>query len=440
MQWVRKHAPKTFAEISGNVKNLKDLEGKFKDNPHMNFIIISKHSVGKTTIAELLLEKYNYNYKYYDSNTSSHETIIDELKNLNYNNLLMRLNNESSFCKKTALIIDNIDSITLTCQKNNVISIYQDNNKFKWFPIFIISNGTCKILDDIIKHSYNVLLNPMALTEMTSLANRISKSENITFQNKSLIKDVVLFCKGDIRYMINLLQDLSHINRNITTDIWHEYQLTTEHRKIDNSLYDSVRIMFKYADNLQRVEYQYNMEKVLIPLILADNYYKELFNRINSNSEILSLVMKISDYISQGDMIVSNIYTNQNWQLQKMHCFTSCIQPCHIISQNKYNKNTYDLSFSSELNKTSLKNINRKNINNIKNKIGLDLKSHLRISSILNHLIKLDQVEKIASILKSLTEQPDIKLLDSLIKIDKTNSTAKPISSKMRKRIQLCLL
>ena len=62
----------------------------------------------------------------------------------------------------------------------------------------------------------------------------------------------------------------------------------------------------------------------------------------------------VTESISRGDVIETNIYTDQNWYLQDIHGFITCAETSYHI--NKYNKIKkklyYNLSFSSDLNKT----------------------------------------------------------------------------------------
>ena len=84
-------------------------------------------------------------------------------------------------------------------------------------------------------------------------------------------------------------------------------------------------------------------------------------NGNKSWDEKLYQIVKISDSISRGDNIETSIYTDQNWYLQNIHGFYSCLNTSYWI--NKFNDKDIDqgsIKFSSDLNKTSLKNINKK--------------------------------------------------------------------------------
>ena len=90
-------------------------------------------------------------------------------------------------------------------------------------------------------------------------------------------------------------------------------------------------------------------EKVLLPLMIYENYLSKLnYKKVN----ILPTIIKISDLICIGDILETNIYTDQNWYLQSIHGFITTVSTSFYI--NKYDNNSYDIdiNFSTDLNKT----------------------------------------------------------------------------------------
>jgi hypothetical protein len=74
--------------------------------------------------------------------------------------------------------------------------------------------------------------------------------------------------------------------------------------------------------------------------------------------------------------------------------------------------------FSSDLNKTSIKNINKKNISIIQNKINKNINDILLLNKLLVDLIKKEEYIKIKNILKQY--KLSSKYIDTILKIDKT--------------------
>jgi hypothetical protein len=154
-----------------------------------------------------------------------------------------------------------------------------------------------------------------------------------------------------------------------------------------------------------------------------------------SLTDIVNELLKISDSLSKGDNIETSIYTDQNWYLQNIHCFYTCLNTIYWLNRNnKKEIPIEDIKFSSDLNKTSLKNINKKNILNllkiIPNKSNQEI---LMINNISNFLI---QNNKENELIKILQEYKDITIKDVelFIKIDK-NIPFTTLENKDKKRI-----
>ena len=81
--------------------------------------------------------------------------------------------------------------------------------------------------------------------------------------------------------------------------------------------------------------------------------------------EKLKNINIILDSLSLGDNVETSIYTEQNWNYQIIHSFFSCIKPTFYINKNKDKIDMCNIKFTTDLNKTSLKNINKKNIANL---------------------------------------------------------------------------
>ena len=171
--------------------------------------------------------------------------------------------------------------------------------------------------------------------------------------------------------------------------------------------------------------------------MIHENYPKKILNK--SKKDIISLldtINEISDSISIGDNIETSIYTDQNWFLQKIHCFFSCVNTNHLINSDKMKDiKITDIKFSSDLNKTSLKNINKKNINTlIKLLPNKSIDEILYINKITNYLVNQNKIEDIIQILKQYNNNFSIKDIELCIKIDKTFDFIK-FNSKEKKEI-----
>jgi hypothetical protein len=93
------------------------------------------------------------------------------------------------------------------------------------------------------------------------------------------------------------------------------------------------------------------------------------------------------------------------------------------------------MKFSSDLNKTSLKNINKKNVNNLLKIIpNKSIDEIIFINQLANFFIKNNMEDKLITILQSYKKDITVKELELFLKIDKTQEFC-TLSSKDKKRI-----
>jgi hypothetical protein len=260
-----------------------------------------------------------------------------------------------------------------------------------------------------------------------------------SLENK-LIEKLIIFSQNDIRRLINLFQELSYhlIDGRVTNHSINEFINKSREKNIDTGLFDSTkRILNNYLD-YDTIIKLYESEKVLLPLMIHENYLKKILNKSNDSwPDIISNIVKVSDSISRGDNIETSIYTDQNWYLQNIHGFYTCINTSFWINKTKsnYKIDSNDIKFSSDLNKTSLKNINRKNIINlskiINNKSNQEI---LMLNRICNHLIQENKENELIKILTGYNKDISIKEIELCLKIDKTIEF-NILASKDKKRI-----
>ena len=339
---------------------------------------------------------------------------------------------------KIALIFNESETISLTSEKKYILNIFKENNKKKSFPLIFISNTQhSKLLNDLKKQSLEVKLFTPSNYEIVKLIKKISKSENLEFKDDDLIDNIINFSQNDIRRLVNLLQDLSfhYKGKCINQKRLNKFFDNSKIKNIEIGLFDSTIELLNKKNSYDRILKLYRSEKVLLPLMIHENYQNKLkLNSENNLKDVLYKISKISDSISQGDNIETSIYTDQNWYLQNIHGFYTCVNSSFWINKNNDIKCS-NIKFSSDLNKTSLKNINKKNINNLLKVINKKSISEILIlTKISNFLIKNKREKELIDILKNYNKDISIKEIELCLKIDKTFDFHK-LSTKEKKNI-----
>jgi hypothetical protein len=319
------------------------------------------------------------------------------------------------------------------------MDIFKENNKKKCFPLIFISNNQhSKLLNDLKKNCDEIQFNSPIKLDFLKLIKYICNEEKIEIYNDEALHILIEFCQKDIRRLINLLQEYSYNFKEIKKEYILNFINKSREKNIDIGLFDATsKILNNHLDN-DTILKLYESEKVLLPLMIHENYIKKVLNNCSDNwNDVLFNLVKISDSISRGDNIETSIYTDQNWYLQNIHGFYTCLNSSYWINKSNKDNNidTDKIKFSSDLNKTSLKNINRKNITNLLKIIpNKSIYEILILNRICNYLILNNKDTDIIKLLSSYNKDISIKEIELCLKIDKTFDF-KLLCSKDKKKI-----
>ena len=100
------------------------------------------------------------------------------------------------------------------------------------------------------------------------------------------------------------------------------------------SLFDATRFALEKYSSFSELQTLYMNEKVLLPLMIHENYINFMFSNYNCrNNDVYIKIMKdVSNSISWGDVIETSIYTDQNWFLQEnIHAFYTTINTSYNL-------------------------------------------------------------------------------------------------------------
>jgi hypothetical protein len=254
---------------------------------------------------------------------------------------------------------------------------------------------------------------------------------------EDIYEKIINFSQFDIKRLINILQELSfHYKEIISISQIDEFFEKSRQKNIDIGLYEATEKILNNYNDYETVMKLYESEKVLLPLMIHEHYIKKILtNSTQPWEKILYSLVKTSDSISRGDNIETSIYTDQNWYLQNIHGFYTCLNTSFWINKSNPNyKLTVDkMKFSSDLNKTSLKNINKKNINNLLKIISnKSIDEIIYLNQMANYLFKTQNEGLLISILQNYKKDITVKEIELCLKIDKTQDFL-TLSSKEKK-------
>lgn len=461
--WTEKYKPKKISELTTNtaaVKNVyswlmtyeknkkeafnlmaakkqkKPADGKKKKSEFKSCMIITgNHGVGKSTLVETILKEMKYDIQHINvtilKTGKNLEDVISKI--ISQTNIMSMI--ESHEIKKNVIIIDEIESITSATEKACITGLQKLNDIHWYCPIIFISNNHHnKLLSEIKKASFEVKLWPPYPSEMKKILFRISTNESIKIRHESAIEKIISHSQGDIRRLIYTLRDIKYAYEDqfITPNIADEYCETASRKDVDIDLYTATdKLLYEYRtmDDCLRL---FETEKVLLPLMIHQNYTKSVISNNKDIEEQHILINKIAESLSIGDDIENYIYGDQNWEMQEIHGFYTCVAPSYHISENLPeipNKNK--TIFATDLNKTSIKKINKKNIINADRCFkNMSVSDYIYINKIVRNMIENDNIKGCVEILQDY----DIELehIESLLKIDKIKDTKHGLTSRQK--------
>jgi len=174
--------------------------------------------------------------------------------------------------------------------------------------------------------------------------------------------------------------------------------------------------------------------------------YTTVMNNYN-NGDIMEISNNISMSIAHGDIIDNYIYSEQNWNLQEIYGYYSCVYPSYMINNNLDKKRLlkdtiypkhmpkYISIFPKDLNKTSTKRINYKIIK-AANKffVNINIYDYIYICKYIKYMLTSNRLEECKKILNKY--HINLEGIIRILKIDKINGTKQDITKELEKKIK----
>jgi DNA polymerase III delta prime subunit len=398
-------------------------------------VVTGQHGVGKTTAVNVCLKELKYDVQVINfaniKSSKNAKDIIEKL--LNSSNILNMMKGKKR--NRIAIVIDELESITSSTEKNFVLTLLKTNEEYWFCPIIFISNNQHnKLLSDIKKGSIEIRFWPPMMNDMLRIFTNITEKEDINIANKQVVNTIIDHSQNDIRRLIFTLQDIKYAYSDevITIDIITEYCNLSKKKDVDFDLFMATNgLLYEYKTIDDCLRY-YETEKVLLPLMIHQNYISSLLENDENEETHFDTITNISELLSKGDVVENYIYGDQNWDMQEIHGYYTCVATSYAL-HNSLNEipEKVNLAFTSDLNKTSIKKINRKNILNA-NKCfkNMDIHDYININKIIRKLISESNIGDCTKLMKDY----NIKLehIESLLKIDKIKNSKTSLTSRQK--------
>ena len=425
------------------------------DNENSCIIITGDHGIGKTSTVQCILREMGYNINTIKSNMilkmkkikGNEEMRYTKKKIINdYINNIIRNENINDIIigkekRKNIILIDDLESIVTPIEKNVILQLIKRNENEWICPIiFITNNSHTKFINIIKTNSYEIKFWKPTKESMRKFLENICDLEKNMLENESLTYKIIKHSQNDYRRLIMILQDINELyNGYLTNEQFDEYIKLETTKNINYDIYNTTTTLIYNYNNIEETIKLYETDKVLIPLMIQQNYIN-IINKTNiKNVKKIRIAKEISEILMKGDIIENYIYGNHNWNLQNMHGLLSCTIPSYTMTNilkkegmgYKYN----ELSFPLDLNRTSIKKINfTKNIvNSHKYFKRMEIDDFIYLNKIIKGLFITRNIEECNKLFNKY--KCDISVIESVLKIDKIKGSKYIIPNDIKKKI-----
>ena len=281
--WLEKYRPKKLTDYYISKTQLNVVKEWIKDLIENNddakpFLILhGTPGIGKTTLAYLILEYYNYEIiECNASDTRTKKTIHETLGQIS--KVSVCIDDNDKF-KKTAIVMDEIDGLNGSSEFNSIQEIIdiitkdKDNKKqINLCPVICTCNSIKhKKLQLLMKYSVVLNINKPSTKDCLKLINKISTEENFII-NDTIKDNIINNACGDYRQIILLLNEYYlSLNNNQQID---------NNKKIDNN---------QQIDNNEHIDNNQLNNKQLI-----ENSEYKTSNDENSEDKNNNLIKRIN--------------------------------------------------------------------------------------------------------------------------------------------------
>ena len=378
ISWLEKYRPQKMEDYIGQESKVLQADTwitEFKQNKPdtKKFLILyGAPGIGKTTLSHLILRKHNYDViEFNSSDMRNKKAIKRRLGTIGKKSICQVLydNNTSSRGPEIAVIMDEIDGINsgergsistlieIMCPKKKKNKNKRKNNKIKdvrKFPIIFTCNKVNeKKLAPIRKEAVEIKLDYPTDKALLIYAKKIIKAEKIKIDDDN-VKIIVKRSMNDFRKLVNLLYylHLSDIPKNeddlgILID-------NLEIKEQNQGIYTEINQMFNDNMSFSSMINIADSDPKVVSQIIYKNYISIIMrNRKGTNKTKSRCISNAARYISEGDSLHNNIFSNQYWGLIGEMSTMSCLSPCVLSKHNLSKMTSYSyLENYSDLNRT----------------------------------------------------------------------------------------
>lgn len=413
-------------------------------------IVTGDHGTGKTAIVRAILNGMGYVIKSINfAKMGSIKSVDDFIENILTGDDIYETMTKAKL-KKFAVVVDEIQSVSTPTEKGVVNGLLKHNCELWACPvIFIGSNKHKKIMTGVKKECYHISMYAPEVDDMLTLLERVGIGEEMKLENEQVVIEIIKHSQSDYRRLIVTLGELIRIHgsNTITLKDLRNYTKFTGEKDMDRSIYENTTRLFSQYNGINAALKIFETDKSNMPLMVQQNHFLATNGYIKDKNALIDMSADLTDNIAHGDVVDNYIYSDQNWSLQETYGFYGCVYPSFKLNQNidinklandaqyPYYRPTFSSLYPKDLNRTSTRCINYKNVKSANEYFqDMSIDDYVLMAKFIKSLLEDGRIDECEQILKSynLTAQGIMYVL----KIDKINETRKNIPKTIENKVK----
>lgn len=215
--WTEKYRPKEFEQLKGQ-SDIVDRARAFVDTKNMPHLLFAGPAgTGKSTLSLIIVKKLfgeNWRDNYLELNASD-ERGIDVVRQKVKNFARTKALTNAPF---KIIFLDEADALTREAQQ----ALRRTMENFTGTCRFILScNFSSKLIEPIQSRCAVFRFKPLERKEIEGIISEIAKNENLKIDGKALER-LYEISEGDCRRVINILQSISSVKKDINEESIYE--------------------------------------------------------------------------------------------------------------------------------------------------------------------------------------------------------------------------
>lgn len=348
--WTEKYRPTKVSEIIGPAKiaAIAEYFQHFKEPNGKKVLLLSgTPGIGKTSLAHALLRENGYlPIEFNASDMRGAKNMRDILyKLLSYRSIVDMFNGGKS---PSGIIMDEIDTLCAGGSDKGgmteFINILKESNQKGGDNDFAIVNPIIctynnfndkKKRQELLRYSIEIKINQPSRQEMMTLLNKVCSNEGIHIDESFIKEKIITHAQSDMRRLINILYEI-YIecgNNEITVDYLYSFFERFSKKKVDTQLYDATYKLLEDHITISEAMRFYDIDKLLLPMMIHENFIRSIALKTDTDKVKIKNLVDISLSLCENDILQTNMFINQIWELNNYSCYMSVIYPNYLLRQ-----------------------------------------------------------------------------------------------------------